>query len=126
MIFNICYKNRENVLLSVEVYMKSKEFYFIDHEKWRVELNTKIIGKGITRFVFDTIKDDTSLTTLQNKLLPLEELRGWLYTSYNFNNNGYTTLEQASKRNTLVIKAVREKLNEFCDFFGEDLFINED
>lgn len=126
MIFNVCYKNRENVLLSVEVYMKSKEFYFIDHDKWRVELNTKIIGTGITRFVFDTIKDDTSLTTLQNKLLPLEGLRGWLNTSYEFNNNLYTTLEQASKRNTLVIKAVREKLNEFCDFFGEDLYINED
>jgi hypothetical protein len=125
MIFNICYKNRENVLLSVEVYMKSKEFYFIDHEKWRVELNTKIIGKGITRFVFDTIKDDTSLTILQNKLLPLQELRGLLHSS-EFNHNLYTTWEEASIRNTSVIKAVREKLNEFCDFFGEDLFINED
>jgi hypothetical protein len=127
MLFNICYKNRGNVLLSVEVYIKSEQFYFNnDHEKWRVELNTKIIGKGITKFVFDSIKDDISLTVLQNKLLPLEGLRGWLNTSPEFNNNLYTTFEEASKRNTAVIKAVREKLNEFCDFFGEDLYINED
>ena len=90
-----------------------------------MELNTKIIGKGITRFVFDTIKDDTSLRILQNKLLPLQELRGLLHSS-EFDHNLYTTLEDASIRNTLVIKAVREKLNEFCDFFGEDLFVNED
>lgn len=126
MTFNICYKDRGNVLLSVEVYEKSEQFYFENERKWCVELNTKIIGTGITRFVFETIKDDTSLRTLQNKLLPLEGLRGWLNTSYEFNNNLYTTLEEASKRNTLVIKAVREKLNEFCDFFGEDLYINED
>lgn len=125
MIFNICYKNRGNVLLSVEVYMKSEEF-FNNEKKWRVELKTKIIGTGITRFVFETIKDETSLRILQNKLLPLEDLRGWLHTSTDFNYNLYTTFEEASKRNTLVIKAVREKLNEFCDFFGEDLFINED
>lgn len=124
MIFNICYKDRENVLLSVDVYMKSEEF-FNDEKKWRVVLNTKIIGTGITRFVFESIKDDTSLRILQNKLLPLEELRGWLNTS-EFNYNLYTTLEEASKRKTLLIKGVREKLNEFCDFFGEDLFINED
>ena len=125
MLFNICYKNRGNVLLSVEVYIKSEEF-FNDEKKWRVELNTKIIGKGITKFVFDSIKDNTSLTILQNKLLPLEGLRGWLNTSPEFYNNLYTTLSEASKRNTAVIKAVREKLNEFCDFFGEDLYINED
>lgn len=125
MLFNICYKNRENVLLSVEVYIKSEEF-FNDEKKYRVELNTKIIGKGITKFVFDSIKDNTSLTILQNKLLPLEGLRGWLNTSPEFYNNLYTTLSEASKRNTAVIKAVREKLNEFCDFFGEDLYINED
>ena len=126
MIFNICYKDRGNVLLTVDVYMKPEEFYFENEKKWRVELNTKIIGTGITRFVFETIKDDTSLRILQNKLLPLEGLRGWLNTSYEFNNNLYTTFEEASKRNTLVIKAVREKLNEFCNFFGEDLYINED
>lgn len=126
MIFNICYKNRGNVLLSVEVYIKPEEFYFHAKKKWRVELKTKIIGTGITRYVFDTIKDDTSLRILQNKLLPLEELRGWLHTSTDFNYNLYTTFEEASKRNTLVIKYVREKLNEFCDFFGEDLYINED
>lgn len=125
MIFNICYKNRENVLLSVEVYIKSEEFDF-NYNKWYVELNTKIIGTGITRYVFDTIKDETSLRVLQNKLLPLQELRGWVNTSSEFNNNLCTTLEEASKRNTLVIKYVREKLNEFCDFFGEDLYINED
>jgi hypothetical protein len=125
MIFNICYKNRGNVLLTVDVYIKSEEF-FNDEKKWRVELNTKIIGKGITKFVFDSIKDDISLTVLQNKLLPLEGLRGWLNTSPEFNNNLYTTFEEASKRNTAVIKAVREKLNEFCDFFGEDLYVNED
>ena len=125
MLFNICYKNRGNVLLSVEVYIKSEEF-FNGEKKWRVELNTKIIGKGITKFVFDSIKDNTSLTILQNKLLPLEGLRGWLNTSPEFYNNLYTTLSEASKRNTVVIKAVREKLNEFCDFFGEDLYINED
>lgn len=124
MIFNICYKNRGNVLLTVDVYMKSEEF-FNDEKKWRVELNTKIIGTGITRYVFETIKDETSLRILQNKLLPLEELRSWLHTS-EFNYNLYTTWEEASIRNTSVIKAVREKLNEFCDFFGEDLFINED
>lgn len=126
MIFNICYKNRGNVLLSVDVYTKSEQFYFDDNKKWRVELNTKIDGPGIARYVFDTIKDDTSLRILQNKLLPLQELRGWVNTSSEFNNNLYTTLEDASIRNTLVIKAVREKLNEFCDFFGEDLYINED
>ena len=126
MLFNIFYKTRENVLLSVEVYLKDGEFYFEDNKKWRVELNAKIIGTGITRFAFDSIKDDTSLKVLQNKLLPLEELRGWLYTSPDFNYNIYTTFEEASKRNTLVIKAVKEKLNEFCDFFGEDLYINED
>lgn len=125
MLFNICYKNRENVLLSVEVYIKSEEF-FNGEKKWRVELNTKIIGKGITKFVFDSIKDNTSLTILQNKLLPLEGLRGWLNTSPEFYYNLYTTLSEASKRNTLIIKSVREKLNEFCDFFGEDLYINED
>ena len=125
MIFNICYKDRGNVLLSVEVYIKAEEF-FNDEKKWRVELNTKIIGTGITRFVFETIKDDTSLRTLQNQLLPLEGLRGWLHTSYDFNNNLYTTFEEASKRNILVIKGVKEKLNQFCDFFGEDLYINED
>ena len=125
MLFNICYKNRGNVLLSVEVYIKSEEF-FNGEKKWRVELNTKIIGKGITKFVFDSIKDNTSLTILQNKLLPLQELRGWVNTSSQFNHNLYTTLEDASIRNTSVIKAVREKLNEFCDFFGEDLYINED
>ena len=27
MIFNICYKNRGNVLLTVDVYMKSEEFF---------------------------------------------------------------------------------------------------
>lgn len=126
MIFNICYKDRGNVLLSVEVYLKPEEFYFENEKKWRVELNTKIIGTGITRFVFESIKDDTSLRILQNKLLPLEGLRGWLNTSYEFNNNLYTTFEEASKRNTMVIKAVKEKLNEFCDFFGEDLYVNED
>lgn len=126
MLFNICYKNRGNVLLSVEVYMKSEEFYFEDNKKYRVELNTKIIGTGITKFVFDSIKDDTSLTVLQNKLSPLEGLRGWLNTSPDFNYNIYTTFDEASKRNTLVIKAVKEKLNEFCDFFGEDLYVNED
>lgn len=125
MLFNICYKNRGNVLLSVEVYLKDDDCYFND-KKWRVELNAKIIGIGITRFVFDSIKDDTSLKVLQNKLLPLEELRGWLNFSSEFNYNSATTFEEASKRNTLVIKAVKEKLNEFCDFFGEDLFINED
>ena len=124
MIFNICYKNRGNVLLSVDVYMKSEEF-FNDEKKWRVELNTKIDGPGIARYVFDTIKDDTSLRILQNKLLPLQELRGLLHYS-EFNHNLYTTWEEASIRNTSVIKAVREKLNEFCDFFGEDLYINED
>lgn len=126
MIFNICYKNRGNVLLSVDVYTKSEQFYFEDEKKWRVELNTKIDGLGIARYVFETVKDDTSLRILQNKLLPLQELRGWVNTSSEFNNNLYTTLEDVSIRNTLVIKAVREKLNEFCDFFGEDLFINED
>lgn len=126
MIFNICYKNRGNVLLTVDVYTKSEQFYFEDEKKWRVELNTKIDGPGIARYVFDTIKDDTSLRILQNKLLPLQELRGWVNTSSEFNNNLYTTLEDVSIRNTLVIKAVREKLNEFCDFFGEDLYINED
>ena len=126
MIFNICYKNRGNVLLSVDVYTKSEQFYFEDEKKWRVELNTKIDGPGIARYVFDTIKDDTSLRILQNKLLPLQELRGWVNTSSEFNNNLYTTLEDVSIRNTLVIKAVREKLNEFCNFFGEDLYINED
>lgn len=126
MIFNICYKNRGNVLLTVDVYMKPEQFYFEDNKKWRVELNTKIDGPGIARYVFDTIKDDTSLRILQNKLLPLQELRGWLNTSSEFNNNLYTTLEDVSIRNTLVIKAVREKLNEFCDFFGKDLYINED
>lgn len=125
MIFNICYKNRGNVLLTVDVYMKSEEF-FNDEKKWRVELNTKIIGRGITKYVFETIKDNTSLIILQNKLLPLEDLRGWLHTSSEFNYNLYTTWEEASKRNLLVIKAVREKLNEFCNFFGEDLYINED
>ena len=126
MIFNICYKNRGNVLLSIEIYIKPEQF-LVDHkEKWRVELKTKIDGTGIARYVFDTIKDETSLRVLQNKLLPLQELRGWLHTSTDFNYNLYTTFEEASKRNTLVIKAVREKLNEFCDFFGEDLFINED
>lgn len=125
MIFNICYKNRENVLLSVKVYNNCKEFDF-EYIKWYVELNTKLIGTGITRYVFETIKDDTSLRILQNKLLPLEELRGWLHTSPEFNYNLYTTSEEASIRYTMVIKAVREKLNEFCDFFGEDLFINED
>lgn len=60
MIFNICYKNRGNVLLTVDVYMKSEEF-FNDEKKWRVELNTKIIGTGITRYVFETIKDYFSL-----------------------------------------------------------------
>lgn len=125
MIFNICYQNRENVLLSVEVYLKSEQFYF-GHEKWRVELNTKIIGTGITRFVFETIKDETSLKILQNKLLPLEGLRGWIHNSREFNYNLYRTFEEASKRNTLVIKYVREKLNEFCDSFGEDLYINEE
>lgn len=125
MIFNICYKNRGNVLLTVDVYMKSEEF-FNDEKKWRVELNTKIIGTGITRFVFETIKDNTSLRILQNKLLPLEDLRGWLHTSSEFNYNLYTTWEEASKRNLLVIKTVKEKLNEFCNFFGEDLYINED
>lgn len=125
MIFNICYKDRGNVLLTVDVYIRSEEF-FNDEKKWRVELNTKIVSTGITRFVFETIKDDTSLRILQNKLLPLEGLRGWLHTSYEFNNNLYTTWEEASKRNLLVIKAVREKLNEFCNFFGEDLYINED
>lgn len=126
MIFNICYKNRGNVLLSVDVYTKSEQFYFDDNKKWRVELNTKIDGPGIAKYVFDTIKDDTSLRILQNKLLPLQELRGWVNTSSEFNNNLYTTLEDVSIRNTLVIKAVREKLNEFCDFFGKDLYINED
>ena len=126
MIFNICYKNRGNVLLSVDVYTKSEQFYFEDNKKWRVELNTKVDGPGIARYVFDTIKDDTSLRILQNKLLPLQELRGWVNTSSEFNNNLYTTLEDVSIRNTLVIKAVREKLNEFCNFFGEDLYINED
>lgn len=125
MIFNICYKNRGNVLLSVEIYIKPEEF-FNDEKKWRVELKTNIIGTGITRYVFETIKDETSLRILQNKLLPLEELRGWLHNSRDFNYNLYTTFEEASKRNTSVIKAVREKLNEFCDFFGEDLYINED
>lgn len=125
MIFNICYKNRGNVLLSVDVYMKSEEF-FNDEKKWKVELNSKIDGIGITRYVFDTIKDDTSLRILQNKLLPLENLRSWLHTSTDFNHNLYTTWEEASIRNTSVIKAVREKLNEFCNFFGEDLYINED
>lgn len=126
MIFNICYKNRGNVLLSVDVYTKSEQFYFDDNKKWRVELNTKVDGPGIARYVFDTIKDDTSLRILQNKLLPLQELRCWLNTSYEFNHNLYTSWEEASIRNTSVIKAVREKLNEFCDFFGEDLYINED
>jgi hypothetical protein len=132
MIFNICYKNRGTVLLSVDVYIKSEEFFneseefFNDKKKWRVDLNTKIIGTGITRFVFETIKDDTSLRILQNKLLPLEELRGWLHNSREFNYNSYTTLEEASKRKSLVIKTVREKLNEFCDSLGKDLYINED
>lgn len=125
MIFNICYKNRGNVLLTVDVYLKSEEF-FNDEKKWRVELNAKIIGTGITRYVYETIKDDSSLRKLQNKLLLLEDLRGWLHTSTEFNYNLYTTWEEASKRNTLVIKAVREKLNEFCNFFGKDLYINED
>lgn len=125
MIFNICYKNRENVLLSVKVYKNSKEFNF-DYIKWYVELNTKIDGPCIARYVFETVKDDTSLRVFQNKLLPLEELRGWLHTSPEFNYNLYTTSEEASIRYTLVIKYVREKLNEFCDFFGEDLYINED
>ena len=125
MIFNICYKNRGNVLLTVDVYMKSEEF-FNDEKKWRVELNTKIDGLGIARYVFDTIKDDTSLRVFQNKLLPLEDLRGWLHTSSEFNYNFYTTWEEASKRNLLIIKAVREKLNEFCNFFGKDLYINDD
>lgn len=124
MVFNICYKNRDNVLLSVDVYMKSEEF-FNNEKKWRVELKTKIIGTGIARFVFDTIKDDTSLRVFQNKLLPLQELRGLLH-SLEFNHNLYTTWEEASIRNTSVIKAVREKLNEFCIFFGDDLYINED
>ena len=93
MIFNICYKNRGNVLLSVDVYMKSEQFYFDDNKKWRVELNTKVDGHGIARYVFDTIKDDTSLRILQNKLLPLQELRGWVNTSSEFNNNLYTILD---------------------------------
>lgn len=124
MIFNICYKNRENVLLSVNVYIQSEDLCF-NYNDSSIELNTKIIGTGITRYVFDTIKDDTSLRVFQNKLLPLQELRGLLHSS-EFNHNLYTTLEEASIRNTSVIKAVREKLNEFCDFFGEDLYINED
>lgn len=110
MIFNICYKNRGNVLLTVDVYMKSEEF-FNNEKKWRVELKTKIIGTGIARFVFDTIKDDTSLRVFQNKLLPLQELRGLLHSS-KFNHNLYTTWEEASIRNTSVIKAVREKLKD--------------
>lgn len=125
MIFNICYKNRENVLLSVDVYIQSEDLCF-NYNDSSIELNTKIIGTGITRYVFETIKDDTSLRILQNKLLPLEELRGWLNTSPEFNYNSCTTWDEAQKRKTLVIKYVREKLNEFCDFFGEDLFINED
>lgn len=60
MIFNICYKNRENVLLSVDVYIQSEDLCF-NYNDSSIELNTKIIGTGITRYVFETIKDDTSL-----------------------------------------------------------------
>lgn len=108
--------------MSVKVYKNYEECDFND-DIWYVELNTKIIGKGITRYVFETIKDETSLRILQNKLLLLEELMVWMKNS---NYNSSTTIEEAEKRYTMVIKYVREKLNEFCNFFGEDLYINED
>lgn len=125
MIFDLCYKNRGNVLLSIETYIKAEEF-IKDVEKWHVVLKTHFIQMGLTRFVFDNIKTEKDLITLQTKLIPFESLNGWLHTDQQFENNLYTTATEASKRNTLVIKAVKQKLNELCDFFGEDLFINED
>lgn len=127
MVFNLCYGDKTNVLLVIELFPMINEKLDYCDNKWYIEIKSKFKLFGLTKFIYDNIKTDTDLNLLQNKFCEFEELRGWIHTNKQFNYNKFTTKEQIIDRYDLIIKIIKQKLNGLCEFYKEfNLIINED
>lgn len=119
MVFQIRYeysdKQRPMCLFDIECYITEEDV---------VELHCHTCVAGIMKYAYNVLlkQDDKVKENFVKDAEQIEELRGWLWEVYKAQNSKKTAKEQYSE----VLDSLRVALNDFCDKYPGDIYVNED